>query len=154
MFGTLTFTRREGAILSLADSLSGDRSEREHTVILGQTAGGAYVTLLFRLTATHPCSYHATFLITGTAFDSEADMRFSLWQIRIPELNPWVGKHGFEVESAELFAGRDCPAHCVVLSKVESIRLARATIRYSGSSPAIAESEIPFRSLIEVERLA
>jgi hypothetical protein len=163
VFGTLTFTRREGAILSLADSLSGDRSEREHTVILGQTAGGAYVTLLhgilteaplFRLTATHPCSYHATFLITGTAFDSEADMRFSLWQIRIPELNPWVGKHGFEVESAELFAGRDCPAHCVVLSKVESIRLARATIRYSGSSPAIAESEIPFRSLIEVERLA
>lgn len=65
---------------------------------------------LFRLTQTFPCSYHTTFLITGATFDSEADMRFSLCQIRIPELTTWVGKHGFEVDSTELFAGRDCPS--------------------------------------------
>jgi hypothetical protein len=119
VFGTLTFTRRDGANLSLADSLSADRNQVEHAVILGQTAGGAYVTLLhairteaplFRLTATYPCSYHATFLITGAAFESVADMRFSLWQIRIPALKPWIRKNGFEVEASELFAGRDCPA--------------------------------------------
>src|ERR1039458_2516633 len=101
VFGPPTFPRRDGAVLSLADSLSADKSELEHAIIVGQTAAGAYVTLLhairteaplFRLTATYPCSYHATFLITGAAFDSEADMRFSLWQIRVPEMRTWVGK--------------------------------------------------------------
>src|ERR1700691_5190882 len=79
VFGTLTFTRRNGAALSLADSLSADRDTVEADVVLGQTAGGDYLTLLhvirtqaplFRLTPTYPCSYHATFLITGAAFDS------------------------------------------------------------------------------------
>jgi ApeA N-terminal domain 1 len=119
VFGRLTFTRRDGANLSLADALPGTGDERATDIILGQTAGGAYVTLLhairtaqplFRLTATFPCSYHAPLLITGAAFDSEADMRFSLWQIRVPELKPWVGKHGFEVEASEVFDGRDCPS--------------------------------------------
>src|ERR1017187_1934321 len=119
VFGTLTFTRGDGAILSLADSLSAASDETEPDIIVGQTAGGAYVTLLhairteaplFRLTPTFPCSYHAPLLITGTAFDSPADMRFSLWQIRFPELKPWAGKNGFEVEASEVFAGRDCPA--------------------------------------------
>jgi len=59
------------------------------------------------MTATFPCSYHAPFLITGAAFDSLADMRVSMWQIRFPELKTWVRKHGFEVESSELFAGGD-----------------------------------------------
>ena len=119
VFGTLTFTRREGANLSLADSLSADKSELEHAIIVGQTAGGAYVTVLHairteaplvRLTATYPCSYHATFLIIGAAFDSKTDMRFSLWQIRIPELRAWVRKNGFEVEASEVLSGLDCPA--------------------------------------------
>src|SRR6266850_7496679 len=119
VFGTLTFTRRDGANLSLADALPGTGDEPETDIILGQTAGGDYVTLLhairiaaplFRLTPTFPCSYHATVLITGAAFDSQADMRFSLCQIRIPELNQWVGKHGFKVEASELFSGNDCPA--------------------------------------------
>jgi hypothetical protein len=119
VFGTLTFTRREGANLSLADALSVDRSEVEHPIIVGQTAGGAYVTLLhairtqapfLRLTASYPCSYHATFLISGAAFENESDMRFSLWQMRFPEIRAWVGRHGFEIESSELFAGGDCPA--------------------------------------------
>ena len=119
VFGTLTFTRGDGANLSLADALPGMRDEAETDIILGATAGGAYLTLLhairtaaplFRLTPTFPCSYHAPLLITGAAFDSEADLRFSLWQIRIPELKPWVGKHGFEVEASEVFAGRDCPS--------------------------------------------
>ena len=119
VFGTLTFTRREGANLSLADSLSADKSELEHAIIVGQTAGGAYVTVLHairteaplvRLTATYPCSYHATFLIIGAAFDSEADMRFSFWQIRIPELRAWVRKNGFEGEASEVLSGLDCPA--------------------------------------------
>ncbi|MGA2738552.1 MAG: HEPN domain-containing protein [Bryobacteraceae bacterium] len=118
VFGTLTFTRRDGAILSLADSLSAGSDEQEADIIVGQTAGGAYVTLLhairteaplFRLTATYPCSYHATFLITGAAFDSEADMRFSMCQVRVPELKPWVRKHGFEVESSDLSSGNDRP---------------------------------------------
>lgn len=119
VFGTLSFTRRDGAILSLADSLPGTADQPEADIILGQTAGGAYVTLLhairtskplFRLTPTYPCSYHATFLITGAAIDSEAEMRFSLWQLRVPELKPWVDKHGFEVEASEVFGGRDCPS--------------------------------------------
>ena len=42
VFGTLTFSRREGANLSLADALSVDKSEVEHSVIVGQTAGGAH----------------------------------------------------------------------------------------------------------------
>jgi hypothetical protein len=118
VFGTLTFTRRDGAVISLADTLSG-RDEGETDIVVGQTAAGEYVTLLhairmkeplFRLTKTFPCSYHATALITGAAFDGEADLKFSLWQIRIPELKPWVAKHGFAVESAELFAGNDSPA--------------------------------------------
>src|SRR2546429_5284781 len=80
IFGTLSFTRRDGASLSLADALPGAGDEREADIILGQTAGGVYVTLLhairtaqplFRLTPTYPCSYHATFLITGAAFDVE-----------------------------------------------------------------------------------
>jgi hypothetical protein len=37
-------------------------------------------------------------------------MRFSLFQIRFPELKPWAGKHGFEIDASELFAGRECPA--------------------------------------------
>lgn len=119
VFGTLTFTRRDGANLSLADSLSADRTEVEHSIIVGQTAGGAYVTLLrairtqapfLRLTASYPCSYHATFLISGAAFENESDMRFSLWQMRFPEMRAWVGRHGFEIESSGLFAGGDCPA--------------------------------------------
>jgi ApeA N-terminal domain 1 len=119
VFGTLTFTRREGATLSLADALPGTGDELETDIIVGQTAGGAYATLLhairtaaplFRLTPTFPCSYHAPLLITGAAFDSQAYMRFSLLQIRFPELKPWAGKHGFEIEASELFAGRDCPA--------------------------------------------
>jgi hypothetical protein len=90
VFGTLTFTRRDGANLSLADALPGTGDEPETDIILGQTAGGDYVTLLhairlaaplFRLTPTFPCSYHATVLITGAAFDSQADMRFSLCQM-------------------------------------------------------------------------
>lgn len=116
VFGTLTFTRRNGAALSLADSLSANCDTVEADVVLGQTAGGDYLTLLhvirtqaplFRLTATYPCSYHATFLITGAAFDSEADMRFSLWQHRLPELQNWVGKHGFEPDTNNL--ADDCP---------------------------------------------
>jgi hypothetical protein len=92
--------------------------EPEADVIVGQAAGGGYVTLLhairtaaplFRLTPTFPCSYHATFVITGAAFDNQTGMRFSLWQIRFPELRRWAGKHGFEIESSELFAGQDCP---------------------------------------------
>jgi len=80
---------------------------------------GAYITLLhairtqaplFRLTPTFPCSYHAPILITGAAFDSEADLRFSLWQVRFPELNAWAGKHGFEAEAGEVFTGGDRPA--------------------------------------------
>ena len=119
VFGTLTFTRREGANLSLADALSADTSEVEHAIILGQTAGGAYVTLMhairtqapfLRLAASYPCSYHATLLISGAAFESESDMRFSHWQMRIPEMRAWVGRTGFEIDSAELFAGLDCPA--------------------------------------------
>ncbi len=119
VFGTLTFTRREGANLSLADALSADTSEVEHVIILGQTAGGAYVTLMhairtqapfLRLAASYPCSYHATLLISGAAFESESDMRFSHWQMRIPEMRAWVGRTGFEIDSAELFAGHDCPA--------------------------------------------
>lgn len=91
VFGTLNFSRREGAMLSLADSLPGTGARREFDIILGQTASGAYVTLLhairtaeplFALTATRPCSYHATFLIIGAAFESEADMRF----LRIPAM--------------------------------------------------------------------
>jgi hypothetical protein len=79
VFGTLTFTRREGATLSLADALPGTGDELETDIIVGQTAGGAYATLLhairtaaplFRLTPTFPCSYHAPLLITGAAFDS------------------------------------------------------------------------------------
>jgi len=119
VFGTLTFTRRDGADLWLADELPGIGDVPEADIILGQTAGGTYLTLLyairtaaplFRLTPTFPCSYHAPLLITGAAFDTEADLRFSLWQIRIPELKPWVGKDGFEVEASEVFTGRDCPA--------------------------------------------
>lgn len=122
VFGTLTYTRRDGANLSLADALPGSGDEPETDIIQGETAGGTYVTLLhairtaqplFRLTATFPCSYHATFLITGAGFDTEADMRFSLWQIRVPELKPWVAKHGFEVESPganDLFSGNERPA--------------------------------------------
>lgn len=99
--------------------MSADKSELEHAIVVGQTAEGAYVRLLhairteaplFRLTVTYPCSYHATFLISGAGFDSESDMKLSLWQIRIPEMRTWVGKHGFEIESSEMFAGRDCPA--------------------------------------------
>jgi hypothetical protein len=118
VFGTLTFTRRDGANLSLADALAAGGDAPETDIILGQTAGGAYLTLLhairteaplFRLTPTFPCTYHAPFLIMGAAFDSEADMRFSLWQIRVPELKPWAGKHGFEVASSDFFSGTDCP---------------------------------------------
>lgn len=118
VFGTLTFTRREGANLSLADAVSADKSEVEHAIILGQTSGGAYVTLMhairtqapfLRLTDSYPCSYHATCLISGAAFESESDMRFSHWQMRIPEMRAWVGRHGFEIDSADLFAGLDCP---------------------------------------------
>lgn len=156
VFGTLTFTRREGANLSLGDALSADKSELEHAIIVGQTAGGAYVTLLhairteaplFRLTATYPCSYHATFLISGAAFDSEADMRFSLWQIRIPEMRTWVGKHGFEIESSEMFAGRDCPAvridyrtpeKQVLLSDADGIDLSLAFWPLLRSRPDVA----------------
>jgi ApeA N-terminal domain 1 len=91
IFGTLTFTRREGATLSLADVLPGTGDEPQTDVVLGQTAGGAHVTLLhairtaaplLRLTPAFPCSYHAPLLITGGAFESQADMRFSLFQIR------------------------------------------------------------------------
>jgi hypothetical protein len=119
VFGTLTFTRRDGALLSLADSLSVGSDDLETDIIVGQTAGGGYVTLLhairttaplFRLTPAFPCSYHAPLVITGTAFDSLADMRFSLWQLRFPELKTWTGKHGFVVEPSGLSAGRDCPA--------------------------------------------
>ena len=41
VFGTLTFSRREGAALSLPDTLPGSESRREFDVILGQTSGGA-----------------------------------------------------------------------------------------------------------------
>src|ERR1035441_10983638 len=46
VFGTLTFTRRSGAALSLADSLSANRDAVEADIVLGQTAGGDYLTLL------------------------------------------------------------------------------------------------------------
>ena len=39
VFGTLTFTRREGANLALGDALSADKSELEHAIIVDQTAG-------------------------------------------------------------------------------------------------------------------
>ena|ERR1039457_6989602 len=39
VYGTLTFTRREGANLALGDALSADKSELEHAIIVGQTAG-------------------------------------------------------------------------------------------------------------------
>jgi hypothetical protein len=116
VFGTLTFSRREGAVLSLPDSLPSSDSRRVFDVILGQTAGGAYVTLLrafctaqplFPLTPTRPCSYHATFLIVGAAFDSETDMRFSLWQVRVPELKSWAARHGFDENAGEVFADPD-----------------------------------------------
>lgn len=119
VYGTLTFARGTGALLKLADSLSADRNEIEHSIIAGQTAGGSFVTLLhgirteapmIRLTSTNPCSYHATLLITGAAFGQIDDLRFSLWQIRLPELTPWVGRHGFEIEPSELFSGGDCPS--------------------------------------------
>jgi hypothetical protein len=109
VFGTLTFTRRDGAVLALGDELSAD-SPSEVDIIVGQTANGTYVTLLhanqtsaplIRLTKTYPCSYHATCLVVGAAFDSEAYMRFSLWQIRLPQLNAWVGRHGFAVDTPE-----------------------------------------------------
>ena len=82
VFGTLTFSRRKGAQLSLADSLPGSDGRREFETIQGQTASGAYVTLLhairtseplFVLTPTRPCSYHATFLVIGAAFDRETE---------------------------------------------------------------------------------
>jgi hypothetical protein len=116
VFGTLTFSRREGAVLSLTDSLPGSDDRREFDVILGQTAGGAYVTLLrairtaqpfFTLTPTRPCSYHASFIIVGAAFDSEADMRFSLWQVRVPELKSWAARHGFDENAWDVFANPD-----------------------------------------------
>ena len=100
VFGTLTFSRREGAQLSLADSLPGSDGRRGFETIQGQTASGAYVTLLnairtseplFALTPTRPCWYDATFLVIGAAFDGETDMRFSLWQLRIQDLKWWVG---------------------------------------------------------------
>lgn len=134
VFGTLTFTRRGGAVLSLADTLSVGSDDPETDIIVGQTAGGGYLTLLhairtaaplFRLTPTFPCSYHAPLVITGAAFDSRADMRFSLWQIRFPELKTWAGKHGFEIESSELFAGRDCPAVQIAYSTPPKQVLAR-----------------------------
>lgn len=134
VFGTLTFTRRDGAILSLADTLSVGSDDPETDIIVGQTADGGYVTLLhairtaapvFRMTPTFPCSYHSPLVITGAAFDSRADMRFSLWQIRFPELKTWAGKHGFEIESSELFAGRDCPAVQIAYSTPPRQVLAR-----------------------------
>ncbi len=45
MFGTLIFSRQEGANLALADTLPGADS-RAYEVIQGQTASGEYVTLL------------------------------------------------------------------------------------------------------------
>ena len=119
VYGTLTFARRTGALLKLADSLSADRNEIEHPIIVGQTAGGSFVTLLhgirteapmIRLTPTNPCSYHATFLINGAAFGQIDDLRFSLWQIRLPELTSWVARHGFEIESSEVSSGGERPA--------------------------------------------
>jgi hypothetical protein len=38
------------------------------------------------------------------------DLRFSLWQIRLPELTSWAARHGFEIESSEVFSGGECPA--------------------------------------------
>jgi len=119
VFGTLTFTRRDGANLSLADSLTVDSDDSEAEVIVGQTASGGYVTLLhaictsaslLRLTPVSPCSYHAPLVVTGAAFDSPAEMRFSLWQVRFPELSAWVEKRSFEIDSSELCEGKECPA--------------------------------------------
>ncbi len=119
VFGTLTFTRRDGAVLSLADSLTPESDDPETEIIVGQTASGAYVTMLhairtaaplFRLTPVFPCSYHSPVLITGATFDRPEEIRFSYWQVRFPELRAWVNKRSFEVQSSELFARRDCPA--------------------------------------------
>ena len=116
VFGTITFSRREGAQLSLADSLPGSDGRREFETIQGQTASGAYVTLLhaictseplFALTPTRPCWYDATFLVIGAALDGETDMRFSLWQLRIQELKWWVGRH---VPSRPIRSRRQCRA--------------------------------------------
>lgn len=103
-FGTLTFSRREGANLALTDTLPGSTNSYEFEVFQGQTASGQYVTLLHAIrtaepslpiTPLLPCTYHATFLLVGVAFDSEAEMCFSFWQIHIPELKAWAGKTGF-----------------------------------------------------------
>jgi hypothetical protein len=136
VFGTLTFSRREGAQLSLADSLPGSDRRREFETIQGQTASGAYVTLLhvirtseplFMLTPTRPCSYHATFLVIGAAFDGETDMRFSLWQLRIPELKWWVGRHGFaEISSSDIVADREHPSRQIVYRTPERQALLRS----------------------------
>jgi hypothetical protein len=63
VFGTLTFTRRDGANLAVADALPASGNQSEVDIIVGQTTGGAYVTLLhanqtsaplLRLTRTFP----------------------------------------------------------------------------------------------------
>ena len=93
MSGTLTFSRQEGANLALADTLPASTDSREYEVIQGQTASGEYITLLHAIrtaepflpiTPLLPCTYHATFLLIGVAFDNEAEMRFSCWQLHIP----------------------------------------------------------------------
>ena len=132
VFGTLNFSRREGALLSLADSLPGSTNRREFDIIQGQIASGTYVTLLhairtaeppFALTPTRPCSYHATFLIIGAAFDSEADMCFSLWQIRLPELRAWVGTHGFAENASTMTADSASPTVQIAYRTPERLNL-------------------------------
>jgi Apea-like HEPN/ApeA N-terminal domain 1 len=112
MFGALTFSRRKGAILALPDTLPGSTNSREFEVIQGHTAAGEDVTLLHAIrtaepclpiTPLLPCTYHATFLIIGVAFDNEAEMRFSFWQLHIPELKEWAGRTGFLEGLATIF---------------------------------------------------
>ena len=110
-FGSVNFSRRQGAVLELADTLPGTTNSREFEVIQGQTASGEYVTLLhvirtaepfLPITPLLPCTYHATFLLIGVAFDNEVEMRFSFWQLHIPELKTWAGKTGFLEDSSTI----------------------------------------------------
>src|SRR4051794_31697344 len=110
-FGAVNFSRRGGAVLGVADILPGTTNNPGFEGIQAQTASGEYLTRLHAIrtaepflpiTPLLPCTYHATFLLIGVAFDNEAEMRFSFWQLHIPELKSWAGKTGFLEDSSTI----------------------------------------------------
>ncbi|HRJ19479.1 MAG TPA: hypothetical protein PLF84_10565, partial [Bryobacteraceae bacterium] len=122
VFGTLRFSRQEGAHLSLAGSLlTGLDAETAPDIILGETVNGIPVTLLHPMciheriplaTGFGPTLgiYHAPILFLGARFDDLEDMRFSSWQVRFPELLDWVGKRNIVVDHPAIQTSTaECP---------------------------------------------